>query len=52
MRTGTAVVGAAAFSGVGASLAAILLSSGDGTSALRVGTTFLGGFGHNGLLRN
>jgi len=51
MRTGTAVISAAALGGVGAGLAAIFFSSGNGTGAVGVGATFLGGFWHDGLLR-
>ena len=51
MRTGATILGAAAFGGIGAGLAAILLSGGHGTGAVGVGTTFLGSFWHGGLLR-
>jgi hypothetical protein len=48
MWTGASVSAAAAFSGVGASLTAILLSGGNRTNTVGVGTTILDVFGHNG----
>lgn len=51
MRTGAAVIASAAFGGIGAGLAAIFFSGGNGTGAIRMGTAFLGGFWHDGLLQ-
>ncbi len=50
MGTGAAIVWSATFSGIGAGLTAIFLSSGNRAGAVRVGTTFLGSFWHGDLL--
>jgi len=51
MRTGAAVVASAALGSIGAGLAAVFFSGGNGTGAIWVGATFLGSFWHDGLLR-
>jgi len=47
MRAGAAVISSAAFGGIGASLAAILLSRRCGASAVGMGATILNSFGHD-----
>lgn len=49
MRTGATVGRALAFGGIRARLAAILLSRGNGTATVGVGTFFLDGFSHGFL---